>query len=149
MPEHRAGRKGRLGLALMGAALALGCAAQPPSTTTPLHLELERSRLENTEQRVRLRELEARLRELEQRPRETAASWRIADKLDRLLALQELLLSRLEQMPEHYPVPGSDATPATPASLEADLQRILERLRNQPWDWRGGLSRQKREALRV
>jgi hypothetical protein len=127
--------------------LLTGCAHG--SAEAPLLLELERTRTQAAEERARVAELETRLTHLEQRPRTDGNSWRVADKLDRLISLQRRLLERAEQ-PDRDAAgaacgPGLDDT----ASFEDQLSHLLERLRSEPPPWRGGLSREKREALRV
>ena len=125
-----------------------GCAHG--AADAPLLLELERSRTQAAEERVRVAELELRLTRLEQRPRSDTNSWRVADKLDRLISLQRQLLERVEQAQDKdgsgSPRGSSDGEDE---SFEEQLGRLLERLRSEPPPWRGGLSREKREALRV
>jgi hypothetical protein len=135
------------GTALLASSLSLllgGCAHG--SAEAPLLLELERTRTQAAEERARVAELEARLVRVEQRPRSDTNSWRIADKLDRLIALQRQVLQRLE----HERDSGSDARDGDgdQEGFEQQLARLLERLRSEPPPWHG-FSRQKREALRV
>jgi hypothetical protein len=128
--------------------LLTGCAHG--SAEAPLLLELERSRTQTAEERVRTAELETRLSRLELRPRSDTNSWRVADKLDRLISLQRQLLERVESGTDRE---GDDAACSAGlderGSFEDQLSRLLERLRSEPPPWRGGLSREKREALRV
>jgi hypothetical protein len=127
--------------------LLSGCAHG--SAEAPLLLELERSRTQAAEERARVAELETRLGRLEQKPRSDTNSWRVADKLDRLISLQRQLLERVEQGQEKDgsgPLCG-DAHDEQ-GSFEDQLSRLMERLRSEPPPWRG-LSREKREALRV
>jgi hypothetical protein len=129
-------------------ALLTGCAHG--SAEAPLLLELERSRTQAAEERARIAELETRLSQLEQRPRVDTSSWRVADKLDRLISLQRQLLERVEQgQDKNEAGPICGAGPDDQASFDDQLAHLLERLRSEPPPWRGGLSREKREALRV
>jgi hypothetical protein len=119
-----------------------GCAHG--SAEAPLLLELERSRTQAAEERARVAELEARLVRLEQRPRSDTSSWRVADKLDRLIALQRQVLDRLEHERDGVGVRDPDDD----EGFEEQLARLLQRLRSEPPPWHG-FSREKREALRV
>lgn len=120
-----------------------GCAHG--SAEAPLLLELERSRTQAAEERARVAELEARLMRLEQRPRSDTNSWRVADKLDRLIALQRQMLERLEHERDPGTLRGADDDQE---GFEDQLARLLQRLRSEPPPWHG-FSREKREALRV
>ncbi len=131
-------------LAAGSLALLLGGCAHG-SAETPLLLELERSRTQAAEERARVAELEARLVRLEQRPRSDTNSWRVADKLDRLIALQRQVLERLEH--ERGPA-AVGAVESEHEGFEEQLARLLARLRSEPPPWHG-FSREKREALRV
>lgn len=121
-----------------------GCAHG--SAETPLLLELERSRTQAAEERARVAELEARLVRLEQRPRSDTNSWRVADKLDRLISLQRQVLQRLEH--ERDGAGAQRGSDEDQHSFEEQLARLMERLRSEPPPWHG-FSREKREALRV
>jgi hypothetical protein len=120
-----------------------GCAHG--SAEAPLLLELERSRTQAAEERARVAELEARLVRVEARPRSDTNSWRIADKLDRLIALQRQVLERLER--ERDSGSARDGVDDQ-EGFEEQLARLMERLRSEPPPWHG-FSREKREALRV
>lgn len=131
-------------LAFSSLSLLLGGCAHG-SAETPLLLELERSRTQAAEERARVAELEVRLVRLEQRPRSDTSSWRVADKLDRLIALQRQVLQRLEHEKDSVGVRDADDDQVT---FEEQLARLMERLRSEPPPWHG-FSREKREALRV
>jgi hypothetical protein len=134
------------GTALLASSLSLllgGCAHG--SAEAPLLLELERSRTQAAEERARVAELEARLVRLEQRPRSDTNSWRVADKLDRLISLQRQVLERVEHERDSSAARGQDDDEGT---FEEQLARLMERLRTEPPPWHG-FSREKREALRV
>jgi hypothetical protein len=143
-------RAGIAALAAVGlSSLLTGCAHG--SAEAPLLLELERSHAQAAEERARVAELELRLGRLEQRPRTDSNSWRVADKLDRLISLQRQLLERVEQAQDKdsSSPTRSNGVGDDEESFEEQLGRLLERLRSEPPPWHGGLSREKREALRV
>lgn len=129
---------------LVASSLLLGGCAHG-SAETPLLLELERSRTQAAEERARVAELEARLVRVEARPRSDTNSWRIADKLDRLIALQRQVLQRIEHERD---ATGTRDPIDDDGSFEEQLGRLMERLRSDPPPWHG-FSREKREALRV
>jgi len=165
MTTRRVG-KGRFELvgALSLLALASGCLAHGAGAT-PAQLEAERSKARAAEQRVA--ELEQRLGKLEQlstaraaEPSGPAGDSVASEKLDRLIVAQERLVERLAEV---------QAAPARPAAVtkkssardpvcrpsaelvgfEARLQDLIERAQTDLPPWRGGLSREKREALRI
>ena len=139
--------------------LASGCLAtgQPRSND----LAAERARAARAEQQVAA--LEARLARLEtqaaQKP--PAADPKTTDKLDRLIAAQERMVQNLErlQAPTVIPVPAPSphGSPASVprsgrgarSALSDYIQDLVERAEVDAPPWRGGLSREKREALRV
>jgi hypothetical protein len=131
--------------------------AQPKASD----LAAERTRAARAEQQVAA--LEARLARLEtqatQKP--PAADPKTSDQLDRLIAAQERMVQNLERLqtpvvaaaPAQSPH-GSPAAAAPPnrssnAALSAYIQDLIERAESDAPPWRGGLSREKREALRV
>jgi hypothetical protein len=142
-------------LAVVSALGSVGCAA-PGVSGANSALDLERQRTHAAQQRVA--ELEARLLKVEQQARaaERAETKAAMVKLDRLLAVQQRLVEAVARVPEvvavHQPPPADQVCrPATAqaASFEARLQDLFERMHDDSPPWRGGLSREKREALRI
>ena len=146
--------------------MATGCLAHS-APESPARLAAELAKAHAAEQRVV--ELERRLAEVERlaqanasqsaRP-VTAAS--TPDKLDRLIAAQALLLERLAEAQAASAAPplatSKKPTAREPicrqpsaefAGFEARLQDLYERSQTDLPPWRGGLSREKREALRI
>jgi hypothetical protein len=142
-----------------GLGLGSGCALHSGQVRTD-ELALERARAAHAEVQVEL--LEARLEELEQqvatRAEEEAkareAQAQTLAKLDQLLAAHEQLATRLEQAQQPVAAKPSDQagvlvnTSGNPA-LTTYLQQLVERAESGAPPWRGGLSFEKREALRV
>jgi hypothetical protein len=146
-----------------------GCVEQPV-VESPAQLAAERAKTEAAEQRVV--ELERRLAEVERLAQTTAAhaarpvtASNAPDKIDRLVAAQERLVERLVEA-QAASAAASLATSATSkkptarepvcrqpsaefAGFGARLQDLFERAQTDLPPWRGGLSREKREALRI
>jgi hypothetical protein len=134
--------------------------AQPKASD----LAAERARAARAEQQVTA--LEARLTRLEtqaaQNPQLQTDPKR-SDKLDRLIAAQERMVQNLERLqapaviPVPVPAPAPHGSPAATArsrggsnaALSDYIQDLIERSESDAPPWRGGLSREKREALRV
>jgi hypothetical protein len=139
--------------------LSSGCMVQGQARTN--ELVAERARAGRAEQQVAA--LEARLARLEtqaaQKP--PPADPKTSDKLDRLIAAQERMVQNLErlQAPTVVPVPapsphGSPAATLPPSrssnsALSDYILDLIQRSESDAPPWRGGLSREKREALRV
>lgn len=140
---------------LLGASLGLcagGCVA-PPSGAA---IEAERTRALWAERRAA--ELERRLGEVERQRIDAEARAQLATtaELRRLHAAHEQLLARvarLEQPADGAPLtqlePQRRPSAAAAASVEARVLELLGRLHDDSPPWRGGLSREKREALRI
>jgi hypothetical protein len=139
-------------------ALATGCMAHGANETSLL-LEVERARSETLEQRARIAELELRLAraEAEQRSQTARQEQRLNAKLDQLIALQQQFVQRAGAASTAQGVEAGHDDERCPPTANADLADSFdeqlelwrERLRNDPPPWQGGLSREKREALRV
>jgi hypothetical protein len=143
-----------------------GCVAQPV-VESPAQLAAERAKTDAAEQRVV--ELERRLAEVERLAQTTAAhaarpvtAPNAADKIDRLVAAQERLIERLAEAQAASAATSlatsKKATAREPvcrqpsaefAGFGARLQDLYERAQTDLPPWRGGLSREKREALRI
>jgi hypothetical protein len=135
--------------------------AQPKASD----LAAERARAARAEQQVTA--LEARLARLEtqaaQKPQNLQTDPKTSDKLDRLIAAQERMVQNLERLqapaviPVPVPAPAPHGSPAAAtrstrtsnAALSDYIQDLIERSESDAPPWRGGLSREKREALRV
>lgn len=148
-------------LGVSGAALgaAPGCMLHAGEVRTD-ELAVERARSAHAEDQVRT--LEARVARLEdalatrseQDLAAQKASERTIARLDRLIAAQEQVALRVEQLqpttpsvpPEHVAVVAtSDAARA----LRVYLEQLVERAQSGAPPWRGGLSFEKRDALRT
>jgi len=140
--------------------LSSACTLQqsPPRTS---ELAAERARAARAEHQVsalegRLARLESQLAaQAEKRP---AAEKQTSDKLDRLIAAQERLVQNLERLQTPAPTtvpaarPQASSVPAARSSnpaLADFIQDLVERAQSDAPPWRGGLSREKREALRI
>jgi hypothetical protein len=135
--------------------------AQPKASD----LAAERARAARAERQVTA--LEARLARLEtqaaQKPQPLQTDPKTSDKLDRLIAAQERMVQNLERLqapaviPVPVPAPAPHGSPAAApgsgrtsnAALSDYIQDLIERSESDAPPWRGGLSREKREALRV
>jgi hypothetical protein len=137
--------------------------AQPKASD----LAAERARAARAEQQVTA--LEARLARLEtqaaQKLQPLQTDPKTSDKLDRLIAAQERMVQNLERLqapavipvPVPVPAPAPHGSPAAApgssrtsnAALSDYIQDLIERSESDAPPWRGGLSREKREALRV
>jgi hypothetical protein len=146
--------------------MATGCLAHS-APESPAQVAAERAKAHAAEQRVV--ELERRLAEVERlaqanasqaaRPVSAASA---PDKIDRLIAAQELLIERLAEA-QAAAAARPLATSKKPSAREpicrqpsaefagfgARLQDLYERAQTDLPPWRGGLSREKREALRI
>lgn len=150
-----------LWLGVSGVALVAspGCMLHAGQVRTD-ELAVERARAAHAEHEVRT--LEARLAQLEaalakrseQDLAEQKASERTIARLDRLIAVQEQVAQRFEQLqpvspsvpPEHVAV---SATSDADRALRVYLEQLIERAQSGAPPWRGGLSFEKREALRI
>ncbi len=122
-------------------------------------LAAERARAARAEQQVTM--LEARLARLEAQAQKPTAAEPKSDKLDRLIAAQERMVQNLErlQAPTVIPVPapsphgspaaGTQSVRSSNTALSDYIQDLVDRSATDAPPWRGGLSREKREALRV
>jgi hypothetical protein len=118
---------------------------------------VEHRRALAAEQRVAV--LEARLARLEQRASVETSS--ASEQLERLIAAQERLVDQMTKSQAAPRLnPGTSAAPtelcgqtpftgAAPGTVEAYLRDLIERAESDAPSWRGGLSREKREALRT
>jgi hypothetical protein len=153
-------------LALLSGCMAPAPAAAPP--TAPAVIQAERAKALAAEQRVA--ELEKRLAALESAskartaaPRSSLEPAAVSDKLDRLIAAQEQLVERMAQQQAGSPVSARPPAPHAAAAanealcrpsaelvgFEARLHDLVQRAQADLPPWRGGLSREKREALRL
>jgi hypothetical protein len=144
--------------------LATGCLSQS-AAESPAGLAAERAKAHAAEQRAV--ELERRLSEVERLARANAAqaarpvpAASAPDKVDRLIAAQALLIERLAEAQAAAAAPVTSKKPAAHAPIcrqpsaelvgfEARIQDLYERAQTDLPPWRGGLSREKREALRI
>ncbi len=144
------------GLALL---VAPGCMLHGGQVRTD-QLALERARAESAEREVVL--LETRLTRLEhqlatkneQEASDRAAREQTMAKLDRLIAAQEQMAMRLEQSQPPSVAPPAEAarvsaTSSANPALTTYLEQLVERAQSGAPPWRGGLSFEKREALRI
>lgn len=160
----------------LGAALLTAPACMVHQGQTRIEdLAVERARAAHAERRVHA--LELRLTELEaelalRSERAAAAEQRsieqTATKLDRLIAAQERLTEHVEQLRvEQSSVAQTSVPPAQPNGseamvasvqprptsvdpvLSAYIEHLVERAQSGAPPWRGGLSFEKREALRI
>jgi hypothetical protein len=147
------------GAVLWLSSACMGHGAQPKASD----LAAERARAARAEQQVTA--LEARLARLEtqatQKPQNLQTDPKTSDKLDRLIAAQERMVQNLERLQAPalipVPVPAPHGSPAAApgsartsnAALSDYIQDLIERSESDAPPWRGGLSREKREALRV
>lgn len=148
------------GVTLCGLALvATSACSLHPGQVRADELAVERARATDAERHAqaleaRLSRLEAELaRQSERDASEQRANDQTNAKLDRLIAAQEQLVLRLEP-PQPPPTAGPPAATPTPAStvdpaLRAYLEDLLTRAQSGAPPWRGGLSPEKRDALRV
>jgi hypothetical protein len=151
------------GLAGVVLAATSGCTLHTAQVRSD-ELALERVRAAHAEHQVRT--LEARLTgleaELAKRSVQEAAARETRDqtlaKLDHLIAAQEQLASRFEQIqrasPSTSPTAPSDrvtvsTTTSVDPALRSYLEQLIERAQSGAPPWRGGLSFEKREALRI
>lgn len=139
-----------------GAVLLLSSACIHQGQPQTSELAAARSRATRAEYQVaalerRLARLEAHLAaQAEQRPAEKQTS----DKLDRLIAAQERMVKNLERLqtpavPAHQPQASSGAAQSPDPALAAYIRDLVERAQSDAPPWRGGLSREKRDALRT
>lgn len=139
--------------------LSAGCMAHQAEPGVNA-LTAERIRATRAEQQVAA--LEARLTRLEAQAQKPAATDpKSSDKLDRLIAAQERMVQNLErlQAPTVVPVPAPGPHGSPAASTQAGrssntalsdyIQDLIDRSASDAPPWRGGLSREKREALRI
>lgn len=131
-------------------------------------LAVERVRAAHAEHQVRT--LEGRLTELEAELAKRSAQEAVAratseqtlGKLDRLIATQEQMALRIEQLQNVSPSSSPGAVSTAPSErvtvsqtssadqeLRAYLEQLVERAQSGAPPWRGGLSFEKREALRI
>lgn len=148
------------GLVLLS--LLLGACARSVSPDG-VQIELAEARARAAEQRVRIAELEARLVEVERRTQNhTADAQRGEDDtkqmLSKLLLASERLTAEVVKQREcsapavdarSAALDGFEFSSAGPALDRERFERVLELLRGYPLDYRSGISRQRREALRV
>jgi hypothetical protein len=146
------------GLGLVALIASPACMLHPGQVRDD-QLAVEQARAANAERHVQA--LEARVTQLEaelaRRSERDASARRAKDqtdaKLDRLIAAQEQLVLRFEQQQ-----PPDTLTPAAPPpaatsgvdpALRAYLEHLIERAQSGAPPWRGGLSLEKQEALRI
>jgi hypothetical protein len=145
----------------VGAACSLGCAARAADDSRLID-ELARSRQQALLGELRLAELERRLGELQREaPRQSAeaeAQRQILYRLDLLVAQNQHLLEQQIPAPEPPPAgaqasfgesPSSDAVCGEDVDPEEQLRRTVERLRQGPHGFRGGLTPEQNHAVNV
>ena len=146
-----------------------GCAAQHDDTSA-LNAELIRARADAAAQQTRAADLEARLTRLEQQTAtaRSAQDRQVLNHLDRLLDMNERLLSARETPPtsdaqrtaQATPQPqtkapkpsaaqSSPSTETQEADEEQQLRALVERMRGRQGSLRGGLTVEQENALRV
>lgn len=140
-----------------------GCAAHGSGQAVSA---LEPAQLERRAEQARVARLEARLTEFEraQARRDQAeiinAQRQVIERLDRLIALNEKVLEQERpdsQATEAEPAQAApaqvEATPRAPfetgLSFKEKLKALMDELRDDPSPWRGGLSPEQNQALRV
>jgi hypothetical protein len=135
---------------------AAGCLAQgvpeAEAPDTDVALLIEQARAQVAEERVAV--LETRVAELQSRGDGARPNRETSNKLDHLIALQHRLeskVARLEAQGQEKTVTPQLQCPAisTTSDTERQVVELLERMNIDAPPWRGGLSREKREALRI
>ena len=156
---------GWLPVLLLGTACWSQASAAPPVSAGGTRDSQAVERALAAERRVA--ELEAELRAAESRTSQQAqsAQQRSADTLDRLIAAQSRLEAQVERIEasqqaaaaapakreneKSAPCPAAAALTGGSAPLEQYFLELFERSQIDAPPWRGGLSREKREALRI
>lgn len=174
----RFGPRGIVSYSLLATALLLPACLVRQAPDPLIAAELHAAREENAAERVRVARLEARIQELEveanareerdhsdgqrlERAREAHDNRRILQRLDELLIVNQRLLEeaeiarrRAEAAERVHASLGerdgaSDTDLPSVASHEERLRQIVYEMHGKPGRWRGGLSLEQSEALRI